>query len=77
MRELQFKSAKMNAPKRPKRPRRRFHYPRRSDTMHASQSLAQVAANFYFSLARGNKGQREAAEEWRALFMEIPRLLNQ
>ena len=55
--------------------RRFYHFHRRSGPMHAAASLAQVAANFYFRLSSGTAEQREAAEEWRALFMEIPRLL--
>jgi hypothetical protein len=48
---------------------RRFHQgPRRGYVMHASAGLAQVAADFYFSLARGTATQREAAEQWRTIF---------
>jgi hypothetical protein len=54
---------------RPKPGKRRFHhYPRRGYVMHASAGIAEAAADFYFKLARGTATQREAAEEWRAIF---------
>lgn len=52
--------------------KRRFHhYPRRGYVIHASTGLAHAAAFFYFRLASGTAKQRQAAEEWRIMFLQI------
>jgi hypothetical protein len=51
--------------------RRRYYYSPRSGSMHASGSIAAVAASLYFKLAGGTAEQRERAEEWRVLFNSI------
>jgi len=57
--------------KKPNSGRRRFYHSPRSGSMHASGSIAAVAASLYFKLAGGTAEQREKAEEWRVLFNSI------
>lgn len=56
--------------KKPNSGRRRFRH-HRHGMMHVSHGIAHVAASLYFLLSRGNAEQRQAAEEWRAMFTSL------
>lgn len=56
--------------KKPKPGRRRFYY-HRSGSIHISGGLAAVIAHFYFLLRSGTDEQREAAEEWKNMFLNL------
>jgi hypothetical protein len=61
--------------KKPNPGRRRLYHPRRSGPIHAAAGIAHSAANFYFLLAGGTAAQREAAQEWKRMFLNLRQFL--
>jgi hypothetical protein len=55
-----------------RRSRRSGHFDQiNQGTRHTSASIAQVAATLYFRLASGSTSQRQAAADWKTMFLQL------